>query len=105
MDLVIIILGEISQRKTNIYDITWSPGGSANWAAPHRPTRPVLAQLQDQRMAWSWRRRHGLMAGGAYLSEARSWNNNLRVQRQTVGRTWQQAALCSSGEREGLGYS
>ena len=64
-----------------------------------------LPSFKTKEMAWSWRWRHGLMAGGAYPSEARSWNNNLRVQQQTVGRTWQQATLCSSGEREGLGYS
>ena len=45
-------------------------------AAPHRPTRPVLTQLQAEERGWIQLQRHQrLMGGGAYVSAARSWSN------------------------------
>ena len=41
-----------------------------------RITRPALAQLQDQKKSlWSVTDISGLVGGGAYQSEARSWHN------------------------------
>ena len=51
------------------------------WTALHRPLRPALAQLEDQRASQGQQQRHWWSNGwGAYMSEVRSWSHTTRCE-------------------------